>query len=801
MRFPLSWLKEFVSTTLPSSEIGKKLTMIGLEVDKIEVKGETLSPSIVVGFVVSTERHPNADRLTVAKVSDGLEEFQVVCGAPNCRPGIKTAFAKIGTELCDAEGSFVIKKSKLRGVESFGMLCSAKELSLGEESDGIIELPQEFEVGVSLKKAMEKEALFEISLTPNLNHAGSIMGVAREFAAALETAITLPQVKLKEGQKPVQESISIEIEDAESCPRYMSRVVDNVKVGPSPDWLKARLEACGIRSINNVVDVTNYVLLELGHPLHAFNYHKIDKETIVVRSAKEGEKLVTLDGKERVFESSMLLICDKTKPLAIAGIMGGANSEVGESTTKVVIEAACFNPASIRKTSKKLGFYTDASKKFERGVDPNLIPYALDRAAELIQLVAGGEIEKGAIDSKAKDFPELMIGCRLSRINELLGLSLSRGEVETIFESLTFTYQWDGEDQFIVSVPTFRNDIKAEVDLIEEVARLYGYDNIPKKPTDFLASSIPHVPIYLLEKTVRFKMLKEGLQEFLTCDLIGPGILDIVGDQNIPEEMFVKVLNPTSIEQSILRTSLLPGLLSVVKLNHDRQNPNLSGFEIGRIHWKDGEHYEEQSVLGLVLTGKSSPHHWSEKGRDVDFFDLKGIVENLLNDLGIHSFECKNLNLKSFHSGRQASFFVNGQEVGSIGEVHPAIQRRLDVPNRILFGEFNLQTLLGMSLTKEQIKPLPLYPSSERDWTVTIKKTVSYDVLSRMIKEHASPLLEEFFIKDVYLSEKIGEDFQNLTLHFVYRDPLKTIQNDTVDQELECLIKGVLKQLQDSVKS
>jgi phenylalanyl-tRNA synthetase beta chain len=538
----------------------------------------------------------------------------------------------------------------------------------------------------------------------------------------------------------------------------------------------------------------------MGHPLHAFDYDKLEEQEIVVRKAKEGETIQTLDSKERVLKETMLMICDAVRPVAIAGVMGGLDSEIQDQTQNIVLESAYFDPMSIRRTSKQLGLQTDASKRFERGTDPNQIVAVLDRTAMLIQQVAGGEILSGLIDNQAKEFPEAIIVCRLSRINQIIGRSFSRGEVEEIFKRLQFPYQWDGQDQFSVHVPTYRGDIKAEIDLIEEVARLYGYDNIPRQGGRYQASTLPSVPVYLFEKEVRSRLIGEGLQEFITCDLIGPTLLQIVQDNSMPEEAMIKVMNPTSIEQSILRTSLLPGLLQVAKYNFDHQNHNIAGFEVGRIHFREGEQYQEQSVTGIILMGQASLPHWDQKARSFDFFDLKGIVENILNAFGISNYQFKNLGLETFHSGRQASIFVDSLEVGSIGEIHPAIQRRLDIPQRILFGEFNLHDLMQIAKPIEKVAPLAIYPGSERDWTFTVKDSVPFAKILEIILKQGSAILEEVSLKDIYRSEKLGADNQNMTLHFVYRDPSKTIEQEVVEAEHHRLTTAVVEQLGDSVK-
>ena len=798
MKISLSWLKEFINFDLTPSEISNKLTSIGLEVEGFTTTGADFT-GVTVAEVLATEKHPNADKLVVARVSNGKEELQVVCGAANCRAGIKVALAQVGAILTDEnEKKFHITKSKIRGVESFGMLCGADELGLSEQSEGILELPENAVLGTSLTD-LYSDTIFDISLTPNLSHCTSVMGVARELSALLDRPFRLPSISLHNNDKSV-ESFHVETQDLENCPRYACRLIKNVKIGPSPDWLKRRLEQSGLRSVNNVVDITNYVLLELGHPLHAFDYDKIENGQIIVRKAKDGEVIETLDGKKRTLNRRNLVIADAAKPIAIAGVMGGSNSEVNENTQTLVLESAYFHPVSVRCTSRELNLSTDASKRSERGTDPNQIILTLNRATDLIVELAQGEPVNTPIEVCKIEFPSKIIECRLDRINRILGTTISKGEVENIFNSLQFKYTWDTRGRFLVQVPTYRTDISLEIDLIEEVARLYGYDHIAKTKTTFSSSLIPSDPLYLFEKNIRNLLIAEGLQEFLTCDLIGPLLLNVVQDESIPADAIVKVMNPTSIEQSVLRTSLLPGLLQVVKNNIDHQNLHIAGFETGRLHFKEGDSYKEPTVMGIILSGRSAPHQWDAKGRPFDFYDLKGMIENLLRELGIRAPLFKNLGIKTLHSGRQASVFVDSLEIGSFGEVHPAIQRRLDVNQRILFGEFNLKDLMQVVKPVEMIRPLVNFPGTERDWTITLQESVPYIKIINAVLAQASPILEDIFLKDIYRSEKLPQGYHNLTLRFKYRDSSKTIEIETVENVHKRLINELLKQFPEEIK-
>lgn len=797
MKLSLNWLQEYIQFEQSPSEIAKMLTSIGLEVENIE-KLSVGFDNIVVGEVLNVAKHPDADKLTVAQVSDGSDTYQVVCGASNCRPGIKTAFARMGANLTDEKGqTFTIKKTKLRGIESCGMLCAADEIGLADErQEGIIEFDEKMKVGESLSDLFS-DTVLTIGLTPNLGHCNCVVGIARELSAFIDRPYVLPAINLSEDQSLHTHGLArVEIQDLKKCPRYTCRVIKDVKIGPSPEWLKIRLKASGIRPVNNVVDITNYVFLEIGQPLHAFDYDQIAGKKIIVRAAQEGENFITLDDKTRSLTSEDLLICDAEKGIAIAGVMGGKNSEVGSETKNILLESAYFNPQTIRKTSKRLGLQTDSSKRFERGADPNGLVWALDRAAMLIQQLADGKIAQMPLDIKKQAFPEKTLVCRMSRINELLGTHLAVSEAENIFKRLGFIYSWDGLDNFSVTVPTYRVDILEEIDLIEEVARMYGYDNISRSQPAYKSSNISHAPIFLFEKLLREKLLQEGLQEFLTCDLIGPSILDVIGNEANELEP-IKVMNPISIEQSILRTSLLPGLLQLIKYNIAHQNHDLYGFEIGRIHFKDEEQFKEQSVVGLVLTGKALPHTWDSKPRDYDFFDLKGIIENILTELRVFDVAFKPNQLEIFHTGRQAAIFVGSLEIGSIGELHPAIIRRIDIPQRIYFAELNLHDLMQVRQIDYDMKDIPIYPSSERDWTLTLKEEIPLQKVLDVIRKISSTLLKGVRLLDIYRSDKLGTGMKNITLRFVYRDDQKTTSQDAVDVEHARIMQETISKLQN----
>lgn len=798
MKIPLSWLHEQIALKQTPEEISRMLTMAGLEVESLEKLTMPFS-GVVVGRIRSVEKHPNADKLVVLRVDDGKAEQQVVCGATNCRVGMLVAWAQPGARVKELQ----IKVATLRGVESAGMLCSADELGFAGEYEGILALPGTFNEGADLA-TLFSDWLLDIAITPNLGHCASVRGIARELSAIAEVPYNtlLPSVKWKESGPSIDNQVAVTVLDRERCPRYACRLIRGLKVAESPQWLRHRLELCGVRSVNNVVDATNYVLFELGHPLHAFDFDKVQGREIVVRLAREGESLTTLDGKQRILNEDSLLICDDQVPLALAGVMGGLDSEVGANTVNVLLESAYFQPSAVRRSSKKLGLQSEGSRRFERGADPNAVLEALDRVTALICELAGGEVVPGVIDTHPEPFPHREMTCRVGRVNAILGHHLAVGEIENVFKRLGFPYTWDKREAFHVQVPSYRNDIQGEIDLIEEVARIYGYDNITRQRGYYHVSALRHAPIFLFERKVRTRLLASGLQELLTCDLIGPTLLKAVREGAADRDPgTVHLLNPISIEQSVLRQSLLPGLLQVVKFNIDRRNTDVSGFEVGRIHYRQEEQFREESTAALIMTGKERPGHWDRKPGQTDFFTMKGVVEDLLEGLGLVDVAFSKSELKSLHPGRQAEILVSSREVGILGEVHPEVLQRMGITQRVYFAELNLHKLFTVQRPQPRMEELPLYPGSERDWTVTLPTSLSLQAVLQPIHEAASPLLESVEVIDLYRGERVVEGCQNVTLRFTYRDRKKTLQQDAVDAEHERLTQTVLTALGGAAKS
>lgn len=625
------------------------------------------------------------------------------------------------------------------------------------------------------------DEVFEIALTPNLAHCASVRGVARELAAVTQETLA-PSEKVAVTRSGTTD-VTVLIENAEGCPRYACQEISGVKVGPSPKWLEERLEQCGIRSVNNVVDVTNLVMMELGHPLHAFDLETIAEKKIVVRNTKKGEKLTTLDEKEHVPSEEMLMICDGKGPIAIAGVMGTAHTEVSEKTTSVLLEAAYFEPTHVRRAASRLDVRTEASYRFERGVNPGGVREALEKATSLICELTGGEATGEAIDIEKQTFTPKRVSCREAQVNRILGTQLAGGEIETIFTRLGLNVCGNKEGVIEVEVPTYRHDVHAEIDLIEEVARLYGFDNIQTGETAlYRTGKLPHAPEYVFERKLRETLRGSGLQELLTCDLISPEHTDVVAPDCMPSRSVVKLLNPHSEAQSVLRPSLLPGLLRVVKLNEDHGTQTVAGFELGRLHFKGKERYFEPTVASIVLAGERSALHWEGKSATYDFYDLKGIVENLLSSLKCESPCFTTSSYENFHPGRQAVVSVGEIELGIVGEVHPKTLKAMDLDRPVYFAELNVEDLARITTSDVRMTPLPQYPASSRDSTLTVDEEVEVGTLLSSIEKMGAKLLESVMVLDVYRSKNLGSNRKNVTLRFVYRDQEKTLSVDAIDK-------------------
>ena len=790
-----NWLKEFVDFHLDPEELAHRLTMAGLEVDAMEHIGAGLE-SVIVARLISVDQHPDADRLTVCRVDTGSGEVQVVCGAKNHRSGDLVALAQVGSVL---PGDFKIKKSKIRGQESQGMLCSEKELGLAEESDGIIILPAGLSLGVPVFEALGlKDVRFELGLTPNRADCLSVVGVAREVAAMAGSPLHLPQVDIVEQGDPIDQQTSVTIEEPELCPRYSARLIRNVTIGPSPDWMVRRLESVGQRSINNVVDVTNYVLMELGHPLHAFDFRLLRGGRIVVKRAEDAP-FTTLDSQQRPLLTADLTICDGEGPVALAGIMGGENSEIQPDTVDILLESAYFNPSAIRRTSKRLGIHTESSHRFERGADIDMVPVALDRATALIVEVAGGVLAKGAIDNYPKPVGRGAIDLSVDRTNRLLGLDLSVARVRELLAAIGLEIEQSlpgNPDLLRVALPTFRPDLEREIDLIEEVARLNGYDEIPVTlPKSRMSSQTPPRHIELVGQ-VRTAMVAAGFSEVINYSFVAPSALDKIGLSGTdPRRQSVAILNPLNEDQSVMRTSLVPSVLDTVSRNLAYRSRDLRLFELRPVFLPapNQELPRERQRLVAALCGRRAPEGWNQSSETIDFFDLKGVIEDLLGQFRVTDLQWDASSTEPFlHPGKSCALLAGGEYLGTLGEVHPDILRQYDIDAPLYLFDLDLETVFGKIGPFPGIRSLSRYPDVYRDNALLVAEEVTAGQLLASIDRVKSRFAEEVVLFDVYRGEGVPSGQKSVAVRVRYRSPERTL----TDEEIQAAHGRIIKALE-----
>jgi len=792
MKVSLNWLKNYIDISNYSPlDLKNILTNSGLEVEAIEEIGKSLE-GFVVGEVVSKEKHPNADKLSVCKVNDGKEIHQVICGAPNVEAGQKIVFAPLGVVIPGIGEK--LKKAKIRGVESFGMICSEMELGLGEDHTGIVVLDNNAPVGVPVNEFLGlNDFVFEIGITPNRPDALSHIGIARELSAITKKKFVFPKIDFDESEERIEKYLKVEIENEIDCPRYCARIVRNVKVKESPQWLKNYLTNVGIRPINNIVDVSNFVMLELGQPLHTFDARLIDGGKIIVKNAEDNEKFVTLDGKERILDSSMLMICDAVKKIAIAGVMGGANSEISENTKDVIIESAYFNPKSIRRTSKKLGLSTESSYRFERGVDYKNTLIAANRAAQLIAELAGGEIVGGYIDENPVKFEDVEVELRVSRTNKILGIELSREIISDILQRLGIQVQKSNGDVLICTIPSFRPDLTREIDLIEEVARIYGYDKIPGDSRINFEISIDKIQ-QRLEDKIREILTGYGLYEVMNNTLLSED------EANFDNLKSVKILNPISQELSHLRPSLIPGLLKTVALNHRFSEHDLQLYEIGRVMIARKEKvsgvddYLELERLGICLTGKLIDKNWKENAIASDIFYLKGIVEALLEKLAL-----ENVNFTSYYASENEFYsieiktFIGKTYIGSLYKMNENYLKKFDIEKPVYVAEFDLGLLRSLPKSMVVFKRLSNYPKIERDISFFVDNEVPYEKIEKLIWNSADKLLINVYLFDLYFDPK-KSDKKSLAIRLEFQSYEKTLTAEEVDTRVNKITSALEKE-------
>ena len=795
MRIPLSWLKDYIPLDLTDEALADLLTLAGLEVDKIERTPFSFE-GVVLAEIQEVRPHPNADHLKIAQVFDGKETLQIVCGDPKCSVGMQVALAPVGATLTDREGKrFKMKRSKLRGAESLGMLCSEEELGLAEHSEGIFVLNQKGPLGVDLKKLLG-DVVFEISLTPNLGHCMSVLGITREIGALMDQKVNMPTIPPQEGSK--ESTVEVEIEEGNACSAYACRKIGGIQVGPSPKWMQKRLQSSGIRSINNIVDVTNYVMLELGQPLHAFDAKKIRGETIKVAETKQPLSFKTLDGTLRTIPENILMIFDQESPLAIAGIMGGADAQIDETTTEILLEAAHFSPSSIRKGSKTLSLRSESSIRFERGVDVEGVLKALDRATAFITSMEKGAVAEKRVVQVTQEQNKRSLSLRLSRVRQILGAPLSLKTVEALLNRLEMETREEG-GSLKVRIPSYRNDVQDEIDLIEEVARLHGYHAFSKKEEGVRYSTLPHSPLYQLKKEATKWLIATGLQEIITCDLVSPKLSKIAAQISLDTREPISVLHPSCTDQSILRTSLLPGMLQVIQHNMDRKTQTICAFELGKVYFKDQSVPRGKLIAGIVLTGKRHPSHWKTKGEEIDFFDLKGAVEMVLKGLSITRLHTEPTSIHNLHPQIQGKMCLNDLPLALLGGVHPSVLKDFGIKKPVFYAEIDLEAIASIPKKTKVMTPLPQFPGSNRDWTLICDKQMAVGNFLEAIHSFPSKLLKECLFLDLYESETLGKDKKSCTVRLTYRKDTETIKQQEVDREHTRLTEQITKKFRNFI--
>lgn len=793
MKVLFSWLKDFIDFDLSPEELAEKLSFNGIEVEKIEKLKYSLK-NVVVGRIKEIKPHPKAERLKICQVDTGKRILKIVCGAPNIKKKQCVPVALAGAILADG---VKIKKTLIRGISSDGMLCSARELGISSDHSGILILDRDAKLGEDLIKVLSlDDAVLDCEVTPNRPDCLSIIGMAREVGAIVGKKISLPSFQVDESKTPLGKEIQVKIKAPDLCPRYTARLIKDVTIEHSPWWMQRRLECSGVRAINNIVDVTNYVLLEIGQPLHAFDYNLLSGAKIIVRRASPGEICLTLDGEERVLTPDMLVIADQRKSVALAGIMGGATSEVSERTKNILLESAYFHPPNVLKTSGELGLRSESSLRFERGIDPNNVALASNRAIQLMKELGGGEVFKGIIDVYPKLIKPKIISFRPETANKILGTDIPKREMIRIFKSLDFSLK--DNKKLKVAVPTFRPDIEREIDLIEEVGRIYGLNRI--------ASTLPESSGKIgelsfaqrVERIVRDSLIKSGLSEIISFSFSTSENLDKLRiPKDSPLRQQVELKNPISEEWSSLRTLLLPGLIETAKYNINHGQNNVQIFEIGRVYAPAGKGKlpEESLKIGVLLTGFWQSGEWYSQEEEVNFFDLKGILELLMEDLRIKNWKLEEETYPFLHPGKSAALFIGKRESGFLGEIHPQVQLESDLPAKIYIFELKFDSLVKNARLYQAYPSIPRYPGIDYDISILVDKEKSSEEIEKIILKNGGKLLKRVKLFDLYSGKQIPEHKKSLAYRLSFWTEERTLLEDEVKAILDKVIKGLEKNL------
>jgi len=788
MKLVFSWLKEFVDIDIEPEKVAELLTLKGLEVGECYPVGTGLD-KIIAGKILKIKKHPNADRLYICDVDTGKKTVSVVCSAPNLKEGMIAPIALPGTRL---PNGIEIKKVKIKGVESEGMLLAEDELSLTDDHSGIMELPSDVSPGTSINQALPLEDwVLDIEITPNRGDCASVIGIAREVSAITGTPLKLPDMSYPETEERADQIGSVFIEEPDKCRRYCAGIIKDVTIKPSPFWMRYRLYLSGIRAINNIVDITNYVMLEMGQPLHAFDLSRLKGKKIIVRCAKEDEEFTTLDGITHKLKPEILLICDAERPVALAGIMGGLNSEIEETTKDVFLEAAFFDPITIRRGAKLLGISTEASYRFERGVDIEGVVKGLKRAIYLMHKLAGGRPAKGIIDNYPRPYKPVSIILDPHKANRFLGTELKKEEIKKHLTALYMSVKETDDNRFEVIPPSFRTDIAREVDLFEEIARLNGYENIPSTLPYIKPSEEEEARELEFEKKVKDIMVGMGYTEIITYSFISPEYRKSVG---IPAN-FVKIINPLTKDQSVMRTSLVPGMLETIKTNINYGEPNLKLFEVGKLFFDDKDNkVKEKLSLCAGITGLYERKSWYSNERKADFYDIKGAVETLLKSISPKSFSFKRDVPPVWYEEEEYCVVESeGKRLGQLGKVAEDVLNSLDIEQDIYLMEIDLELLLDHFIEPVRFKPFSRFPAVYRDISVVVRKDVESKKIEEIIKDVGGEIVEAVHLFDLYEGGKIAPSEKALGFRIWFRSMKGTLEKKEVDEIYEKMIKEVLE--------
>lgn len=781
MLISLEWLRQYVEIKETVEELSSALTMIGQEVEGIEIQGKNLG-NVVVGEIIEFGKHPESENLTLLKINIGNETpLQIVCGATNHRLFDKVVVAKIGANL---PGDFKIKKSKIRGIESEGMLCSEAELGLGKDSDGIIILSKDVEIGLEYRELLElKDTIFELEITPNRPDCLSHIGIAREIAAYYQRSIKYPSINSNEILEGIEKNFSFEIENKELCLGYTGRYIKNIKVEESPVWLKRRINAMGLKSVNNVVDLSNFVMFEYNNPIHVYDADKIAEKRIVVRTAKKNEKILTLDGIERELNGE-LVIADSEKILSIAGIIGGTVAEVDENTKNIFIEVAYFTPENIRKTSKNLGVSTDASYRFERGVDFKNIKLVLDRMAGLVVEECGGENLNGILSYLNKKSEKIEIALDITKLCNFIGKEIGFDEIGRILASLNLELKIISTSKISVIPPSYREDLKRTEDIYEEIIRMYGFENIEDvMPKEEIKPGKKDSKIEMVDK-IKNILKESGLQEVINYSFISKKAIEILGIS----EKTIEIINPINEDFAVMRPTLRYSLLANIRDNLNRNQDSLTLYEVSKVFLKSPELANEEYRIGMALSGKEERTLWNSKPQSYDFYTLKGYVEALLEKLGISSYSFIKTLDKNFHPGRAADLYIGKECLGTFGEIHPELAKKMDIKReRAYIAEFNLTRLITYSKTKFKYKKIVKYPEVTRDLAILLDETTLVGTMITEVKK-LNKLIEDVNIFDVYQGKNIEEGKKSVALEIVLRKEDGTLDENEIKEVVDKIL-------------